>query len=62
MARIADYLELILLDVVRRPERPAFTRLAGTRARPRARRVRRRPVSASTLGVDARLRRRGEAA
>ena len=26
MARIADYLELLLLDVVRRPERPAFTR------------------------------------
>jgi hypothetical protein len=28
MARIADYLELIVLDLVRRPERPAFTRLA----------------------------------
>jgi Peptidase family M28/PDZ domain/PA domain len=28
MARIADYLELIMLDLVRRPERPAFTRLA----------------------------------
>ena len=27
MARIADYLELIMLDVIRRPERPAFTRL-----------------------------------
>jgi S1-C subfamily serine protease len=25
MARIADYLELLLLDVVRRPERPTFT-------------------------------------
>jgi hypothetical protein len=29
MARIADYLELIMLDVVRRPERPAFTRLSA---------------------------------
>ncbi len=29
MARIADYLELIVLDLVRRPERPAFTRLAA---------------------------------
>jgi hypothetical protein len=29
MARIADYLELIVLDLVRRPERPAFTRLAS---------------------------------
>ena len=28
MARIADYLELILLDLVRRVDRPAFTRLA----------------------------------
>jgi hypothetical protein len=28
MARIADYLELILLDIVRRPDRPAFARLA----------------------------------
>jgi hypothetical protein len=27
MARIADYLELILLDIARRPERPAFTKL-----------------------------------
>lgn len=27
MARIADYVELILLDLVRRPQRPAFTRL-----------------------------------
>lgn len=34
MARIADYLELLVLDVVRRPERPAFTRAAG-RSRPR---------------------------
>lgn len=29
MARIADYLELIALDLVRRKERPAFTRLAA---------------------------------
>ena len=28
MARIADYLELILLDVVRRPERPAYLKMA----------------------------------
>ncbi len=28
MARIADYLELLVLDVVRRPERPAFTRMS----------------------------------
>jgi Peptidase family M28/PDZ domain len=27
MARIADYLELITLDIVRRPERPAFTKI-----------------------------------
>jgi hypothetical protein len=31
MARIADYLELLLLDVVRRPERPPFTGLAERR-------------------------------
>jgi hypothetical protein len=31
MARIADYLELLLLDVIRRPERPAFVRLAEPR-------------------------------
>jgi len=29
MARIADYLELIVLDLVRRPERPAFTRIVA---------------------------------
>jgi hypothetical protein len=28
MARIADYLELLLLDVIRRPERPVFAKLA----------------------------------
>lgn len=32
MARIADYLELLVLDVVRRPERPAYTRMADRRA------------------------------
>jgi PDZ domain/Peptidase family M28 len=32
MARIADYLELIVLEIIRRPERPTFARL--TRARP----------------------------
>ena len=31
MAKIADYMELIALDVVRRPERPAFARLAPTK-------------------------------
>jgi hypothetical protein len=31
MARIADYLELLVLDLVRRPERPTFTRLAERR-------------------------------
>ena len=35
MARIADYLELLVLDAVRRPEAPTFTRLGGPRA-PRA--------------------------
>lgn len=35
MARIADYLELLVLDLVRRPDRPAFTRLAERRG-PRA--------------------------
>jgi Peptidase family M28/PDZ domain/PA domain len=29
MARIADYLELLLLDVIRRPERPALTRVSA---------------------------------
>lgn len=29
MARIANYTELVLLDLVRRPERPAFTKVAG---------------------------------
>ena len=36
MARIADYLELLVLDVVRRPERPAFTRMAEGRGPRRA--------------------------
>ncbi|HZW34599.1 MAG TPA: M20/M25/M40 family metallo-hydrolase, partial [Isosphaeraceae bacterium] len=31
MARVADYLELLLLEVIRRPERPAFVRLAEPR-------------------------------
>src|SRR5262249_13878000 len=31
MARIADYAELLLLDLARRPERPAFTRVASPR-------------------------------
>ena len=29
MARIANYTELVLLDLIRRPERPAFTKVAG---------------------------------
>jgi len=33
MARIADYLELILLDLARRPGRPTFTKLAPSRLR-----------------------------
>ena len=36
MARIADYLELILLDVIRRPERPAFIKMVQQPRRPRA--------------------------
>jgi hypothetical protein len=35
MTRIADYLELLLLDLIRRPERPAFTRLAESPGRGR---------------------------
>ncbi len=35
MARIADYLELIVLDLVRRPQRPAFTRLVSPAHGPR---------------------------
>src|SRR6185437_526848 len=31
MARIADYLELLFLDVIRRPQRPAYTRVADRR-------------------------------
>jgi len=34
MARIADYCELLLLDLVRRPERPAFAKLAPPARRP----------------------------
>ncbi len=34
MARIADYLELITLEIVRRPERPAFTKLTQVRRQP----------------------------
>jgi len=36
MARIADYLELILLDLIRRPERPALTKMVQQPRRPRA--------------------------
>jgi membrane-associated protease RseP (regulator of RpoE activity) len=36
MGRIADYLELILLDVIRRPERPALIKMAQQPRRPRA--------------------------
>jgi hypothetical protein len=34
MARIADYLELIALDVIRRPQRPAFVKLAQAASPP----------------------------
>jgi len=34
MARIADYLELIALEIIRRPERPTFTKLGQTRRAP----------------------------
>jgi S1-C subfamily serine protease len=34
MARIADFLELIVLDLVRRPERPAYVALKTTRPMP----------------------------
>lgn len=40
MARIADYAELLLLDIARRPIRPTFVKLKGTGASPG-------PVSAS---------------
>jgi hypothetical protein len=33
MARIADFLELVLLDVIRRPERPPLLRVAGSSPR-----------------------------
>jgi hypothetical protein len=33
MARIADYLELLVLDIVRRPERPGYIRIAERRGR-----------------------------
>jgi Peptidase family M28/PDZ domain/PA domain len=36
MGRIADYLELILLDVIRRPERPELIKMAQQPRRPRA--------------------------
>lgn len=34
MARIANYTELVLLDLIRRPERPAFTKVAGRTSGP----------------------------
>ena len=34
MARIADYLELIALDVIRRPERPAYVKMARRAPQP----------------------------
>jgi hypothetical protein len=49
MARIADYLELLMLDVVRRPERPAFARMAD---RGRLRIAVNRPTESSVfLGI-----------
>ncbi len=44
MARIADYLELLLLDVVRRPVRPEFTRMAERRGP--------RPVDTARAGTS----------
>jgi len=32
MARIADFSELLLLDLLRRPERPSFTRVSGSKS------------------------------
>jgi hypothetical protein len=46
MARIADYFELIILDIARRPERPAFTRLA-----PPSRSARTAQSASSGMGV-----------
>ena len=46
MARIADYLELILLDLVRRPDRPTFSRLA-----PPSRNARQSQSASSGMGV-----------
>jgi hypothetical protein len=46
MARIADYLELIVLDIARRPERPAFTKLA-----PPSRNARTAQSASSGMGV-----------
>jgi hypothetical protein len=49
MARIADYTELLLLDLARRPERPAFTKLAPPSRRSRTEQAPARP--GVSLGV-----------
>ena len=48
MGRIADYVELIVLDLVRRPERPAFARLASPPTHHPAECRRRRPAMSVT--------------
>jgi hypothetical protein len=51
MARIADYLELITLEIARRPERPAFTRLTQARRQPTGRSDPARAGSSTYLGT-----------
>jgi hypothetical protein len=51
MARIADYTELLMLDLARRPERPAFTKLAPPSRRSRTEQAPARP--GVSLGVMA---------
>jgi Peptidase family M28/PDZ domain/PA domain len=50
MGRIADYLELITLDIARRPERPSFLKLAEARRQPAGGDTARRGTSVS-LGI-----------
>ena len=51
MARIADYLELIVLDVVRRPERPTYVVDEGQRTPPRVPTASGGGRSTASLGV-----------
>ena len=50
MGRIADYLELIALDVARRPERPAYVKVAGA-AHPPAGQDSARTGTSVSLGI-----------